>query len=84
MPAALAGASNVTLKNTSYLRENNAMRKHRSRRGMSNFQYVFVAALIILVVVASITLMGSRTNTKLNQTASDVANPAALTQRFGS
>jgi hypothetical protein len=60
------------------------MRSFVLRRGISNFQYVLVAALIFLVVVAGVTLMGSRTNTKLNQTASDVGNPAALTQRFGS
>jgi len=60
------------------------MRSFALRRGISNFQYVLVAALIFLVVVAGVTIMGSRTNTKLNQTASDVGNPAALTQRFGS
>jgi hypothetical protein len=60
------------------------MRSLALRRGISSFQYVLVAAFIFLVVVAGVTLMGSRTNTKLNQTASDVGNPAALTQRFGS
>lgn len=57
---------------------------HRRRRAMSTMQYATVAALIALAVVAGITLVGTRTNTKLGQTASDVANPAALTQRFGS
>jgi Flp pilus assembly pilin Flp len=60
------------------------MRRPWTRRGISNFQYVLVAGLIVLVVVAGITLMGSGTNTKLNQTASDVANPKELTKRFGS
>ncbi|HEY2414504.1 MAG TPA: hypothetical protein VGI40_19820 [Pirellulaceae bacterium] len=56
----------------------------RIRRGMSNAQYATVLALVALAVVAGVTLIGSRANTKLGQTASDVANPAALTQRFGS
>jgi Flp pilus assembly pilin Flp len=60
------------------------MLSRRIRRGMSTMQYATVAALIALAVVAGVTLVGSRANTKLNQTASDVANPAALTQRFGS
>jgi Flp pilus assembly pilin Flp len=51
---------------------------------MSTMQYATVAALIALAVVAGVTLVGSRANNKLNQTASDVANPAALKQRFGS
>jgi len=56
----------------------------KKRRGMSTTQYVTVLALITLAVVAGVTLVGSRANTKLNQTASDVANPSTLTQRFGS
>ena len=60
------------------------MFSRRNRRGMSTMQYATVAALIALAVVAGVTLVGSRANTKLNQTASDVGNPAALTQRFGS
>lgn len=60
------------------------MLSRRIRRGMSTMQYATVAALIALAVVAGVTLVGSRANNKLNQTASDVGNPAALTQRFGS
>jgi len=61
-----------------------AMSIRKKRRGMSTTQYATVAALIALAAVAGVTLVGSRTNTKLGQTASDVGNPAALTQRFGS
>ena len=60
------------------------MRRHSIRRGLANVQYVLVAAAIFLVVYAGMRLMGTSTNTKLNQTASDVGNPSALTQRFGS
>ena len=56
----------------------------RIRRGISNAQYATVLALVALAVVAGMTLLGSRANNKLNETASDVGNPAALTQRFGS
>jgi Flp pilus assembly pilin Flp len=57
---------------------------HRIRRGTSVVQWVVVAALVTLAIVAGVTLVGTRTNNKMNQTASDVGNPSALTQRFGS
>lgn len=54
------------------------------RRGKASVQYVVVAALITLAVVASIALIGGNTTTKLNQSATDIANPQSLTTRFGS
>jgi Flp pilus assembly pilin Flp len=60
------------------------MRTNRVRRGTSTVQWAVVAGLIALAVVAGITLVGTRTNTKLNQTATDVGNPTSLTTRFGS
>lgn len=54
------------------------------RRGVSLVQTCLIVAVITLAIVASVTLVGSRANTKLNQTATDVANPASLTSRFGS
>lgn len=60
------------------------MLRRLSRRGVSVAQYVLVAAAIFLVIVVGMATMGTRANTKLNQTASDVANPQQLTTRFGS
>lgn len=60
------------------------MLRRLSRRGVSVAQYVLVAAAIFLVIVIGMASMGTHTNTKLNQTASDVANPQQLTTRFGS
>ena len=60
------------------------MFSRKNRRGMSTAQYATVLALVALAVAAGVTVLGSRANTKLGQTASDVANPKALTQRFGS
>ena len=45
---------------------------------------VLLAALITLAVAAGVALFGTRANNKLNQTATDVANPASLVNRFGS
>jgi len=59
------------------------MSLHSIRRGTAVTQWVVVAALIALAVVAGITLVGTRANTKLNQTATDVANPSSLKTRFG-
>ena len=54
------------------------------RRGVSAVQWCVVAAVIALVAVGSVTLLGNRTNNKLNETASDLTNPNDLTKRFGS
>ena len=60
------------------------MRSFNRRRGTTTVQWAVMAALIVLAVVATISLMGSRTSTKLNQTATDIASPSSLTTRFGS
>ena len=60
------------------------MIRHRSRAGSSTVQWVVIAALITLAIVGGIALLGTNTNTRLNQTATDVANPQSLTTRFGS
>jgi hypothetical protein len=60
------------------------MRTRFNRRGKSVVQWIVVAALIFLAVVVAATTMGTRANNKLNQTATDVGNPASLTTRFGS
>ena len=54
------------------------------RRGAGYVQYIIVAALIFMVVIVGFSLMATNTNTKMNQTATDVADPANLTTRFGS
>ena len=59
-------------------------RRYSLRRAATATQWCVVAALITLAIVASITLVGNRTNTKLNQTATDIADPTSLTARFGS
>ena len=56
----------------------------RLRRGQSVVQWIIVAAAVFLAIIAGVTLIGTRTNNKLNQTATDVADPASLTNRFGS
>jgi Flp pilus assembly pilin Flp len=60
------------------------MRRKLARRGITVVQYVLLAALICLAVVIGVTNLGSRANTKLNQTATDFGNPKSLTTRFGS
>jgi Flp pilus assembly pilin Flp len=61
-----------------------AMAHRHIRRGVSTVQFVVLAALVILAVVCGVTLLGTRANTKLDQTATDVADPASLVNRFGS
>jgi Flp pilus assembly pilin Flp len=58
--------------------------RNRRRRGVSAGQWCIVAVAITLVIVAAITILGNNTNTKLNQTATDLSNPHNLTTRFGS
>jgi Flp pilus assembly pilin Flp len=54
------------------------------RRGITAVQWCIMAALITLAVVTTVSLIGTRTSTKLSETATDVGNPANLTTRFGS
>lgn len=54
------------------------------RRGITAVQWCVLAALITLAIVATVTTVGSRTSTKLNESATDLANPKNLTTRFGS
>ena len=60
------------------------MRRFRRRRGINSVQWVVIAAATVLAIFATVQIIGSRTNTKLNQTATDVGNPQNLTTRFGS
>jgi Flp pilus assembly pilin Flp len=54
------------------------------RRGVSMVQWCLIAAALVMAVIAGVTLVGGNANTKLNQTATDMANPKNLTTRFGS
>lgn len=60
------------------------MNRQQRRRGASLVQWIVIAAAITLGLAAGVTLIGTRTNTKLNQTVTDVGNPQSLTTRFGS
>jgi Flp pilus assembly pilin Flp len=55
----------------------------RERKGMGTVEWVIVAGAIALVVVGAVSLMGTRVDGEMAQTAEDVADPARLTQRFG-
>ena len=60
------------------------MRRRFARSGIAAVQWIILAALIILVIAGTVANLGTRANVKLNQTATDVANPASLKNRFGS
>lgn len=52
------------------------------RRGVTTVQFCITVGVVVLGIAVSFALMGTRTNTKLNQTASDMANPINLKTRF--
>jgi hypothetical protein len=58
------------------------MVRNRNRRGISAVQWIVIAGALVLVIVASVRLIGIRTNNKLGQTVTDVGNPKNLTTRF--
>jgi len=60
------------------------MKRPHVRRGAASLQWLIVAVAVTVVVIAGITIFGTRTDNKLSQTANDVADPQLLTQRFGS
>ena len=59
-------------------------RRFVRRSAVTLVQWCVVAAAIAAVVVTGVQFVGTNTNTKMNQTASDLANPANLTQHMGS
>ena len=61
------------------------MRRNLSRRsGISAVQWIVVAALVVLAVFFTVRLVGTGSSAKMNQTASDLANPTNLTKHMGS
>ena len=59
-------------------------RLYARRRGISSVQWVVIVAAIALAISTTVSLIGSRTNTKLNDTASDMKDVSNLPKRFGS
>ncbi len=57
--------------------------KRRVRKGLGLTEWVLIAAVIALGVVGAVTLLGTRVQGELGNTAQDVADPASLPQRFG-
>lgn len=60
------------------------MLRRRLHKGVTTVQTVLVVAAVTLAIIAGVSLIATRTNTKLGQTATDVGNPSSLTTRFGS
>jgi hypothetical protein len=61
------------------------MRHHKfQRRGTTTAQVAVVLVLIFLAVFAGAKLLGTRTNVKMGQTASDLGDISKLPNRFGS
>ena len=58
------------------------MRRAHSRRGITNIQWLVIAAAGVLVLFATVQILGTRTRTKLNETVTDVGDPTHLTTRF--
>ncbi len=54
------------------------------RRGSSEVQWVIIAVVIVLGCAATWAVFGTRTSNKLGETASDMADPTKLVNRFGS
>ena len=52
----------------------------RRRRGATGIQYALVAAVIAVVVIASIQLLGTASNESLEETSTGVADPSNLVQ----
>ena len=54
-----------------------------TRRGISAIETAFVVGLIAIIVLLSVAALGNSTSDKLDETATDVADPASLRDRFG-
>lgn len=54
------------------------------RKGVSSVQTALLVVAIGIVVVAGVRTVGTSTRGELNQTATNVGDPATLVQRYGS
>lgn len=59
------------------------MKKRNQKRGSSPIQFALILATVGIAVVVGSWGLGKASNSQLNQAASDVADPAQLTSRFG-
>jgi Flp pilus assembly pilin Flp len=60
--------------------------RHRlaRRRGVTTAQWVVVAAVITLAIVAAVRNVGLNSSSSLNTTSGNIGNPSTLPARFGS
>ncbi len=54
----------------------------RRRRGSSQVQWIIIAVATVLGIAATYSIFGTRTSYKLSETASDMADPTKLVDRF--
>ena len=59
-------------------------RRFPRRTGFATVQWIVVAALVVLVVFASMRRIGTGSWTKMTETAADQASPTNLTTHRGS
>lgn len=52
------------------------------RKGISGLQTAVMIAVIAIVVIASVRLVGTSARDELDETATNVANPASLVNRW--
>jgi Flp pilus assembly pilin Flp len=52
------------------------------RKGISSVQAAVMIAVIAIVVVASVRMVGTSTRDELNETATNVADPTSLVNRW--
>ena len=52
------------------------------RKGISSLQAAVMIAVIAIVAVASVRMVGTSTRDELNETATNVADPASLVNRW--
>ena len=52
--------------------------RRRRRRGISTIQWALIAALIVVVVIGTVTSLGNLTNQRLETTTGGVGNPSQL------
>jgi hypothetical protein len=82
--AAIVGGKRVGLRGPTSFWSYFMRRRFPRRSGFATVQWIVVAALVVLVVFASVRLIGTGSSTKMTQTATDLTNPTNLTKHMGS
>ena len=65
-----------------FFQQRNHRRRSVKRRGAVAIQWIVMAALITVVIIASVQSLGRQSNERLESTSDSVGDPSSLVDKF--